>query len=497
MLNVTNAGEESMSIRRLGCVVCIAWFGLACKPDGEAVTPAGASASRSSAADDQGAATERPQLSAGPPEVVPDEESGSSPKAWGTAQRLHVENPGNAMFPRIGMDAAGNAMVAWYVDGERTADVLARPYDAKIRSWGPVTVLEGSQEDARSPKVAVMPGGDAAVVWRQAKRKKYDIHVRRYDAQGEAWGDVAFVDTDERGSSEAPHIAADHAGNITVVWERYDGRKFAVYANRYDARDDRWGTALPLENRPGNALAPQVAVDVDGNAFAFWHQRTDLRSGIFSTWYDARTNRWGTPIRIDGHPEGGAHYPRPAIDGVGNVHVVWNQEGDTNTVHANRHDAATGAWTGLTTFEPQNKRPAASPNVAANRAGDAVASWQQHDGKWMSIYASRYDRHSGSWSEAVLLESGDSGSAFSTDVGLDASGSAIVVWSQQDGRRYDVHANRYDAASESWGTSTLLETDDTGDAQWSHVAVADDGLAIAVWRQHDGDRGQIYVNHYE
>ncbi len=98
-----------------------------------------------------------------------------------------------------------------------------------------------------------------------------------------------------------------------------------------------------------------------------------------------------------------------------------------------------------------------------------------------------------SWGTAELIETDNAGSAFLPQV---ATGSnAIAVWEQFDVvARRNIWANRF--VSGTWGTAELIETDDTGDAGDPQVAVDSSGNAIAVWRQHDGTRDNIWANQF-
>ena len=44
-----------------------------------------------------------------------------------------------------------------------------------------------------------------------------------------------------------------------------------------------------------------------------------------------------------------------------------------------------------------------------------------------------------------------------------------------------------------WGIDELIETGNSGDAQFPQVAIEDSGDAIAVWHQNDGTRFNIYL----
>lgn len=51
--------------------------------------------------------------------------------------------------------------------------------------------------------------------------------------------------------------------------------------------------------------------------------------------------------------------------------------------------------------------------------------------------------------------------------------------------------------AKAWGTAQLIETDNAGNATLPQIAVDGSGNAIAVWRQHDGTRDNIWANRFE
>lgn len=58
------------------------------------------------------------------------------------------------------------------------------------------------------------------------------------------------------------------------------------------------------------------------------------------------------------------------------------------------------------------------------------------------LYFFRYDKNAG-WDAAELIETNDSGRAEYPQIAMDASDNAIVVWQQNDGARTDIMANCY------------------------------------------------------
>ena len=59
---------------------------------------------------------------------------------------------------------------------------------------------------------------------------------------------------------------------------------------------------------------------------------------------------------------------------------------------------------------------------------------------------------------------------------MDGSGNAVAVWQQSDGTRDNIWANRY-TPSGGWGTATLIESNNAGDARYPQVAMDVSGNA--------------------
>ena len=77
----------------------------------------------------------------------------------------------------------------------------------------------------------------------------------------------------------------------------------------------------------------------------------------------------------------------------------------------------------------------------------------------------------------------------------DVNGNSTAVWEEYDGSRFNIWTMRR-AAGESWGIASLLETSNTGDAYSPQVAVDGIGNVTAVWKQSDGKRFSVYANRY-
>ncbi len=97
------------------------------------------------------------------------------------------------------------------------------------------------------------------------------------------------------------------------------------------------------------------------------------------------------------------------------------------------------------------------------------------------------------WQTAELIEMGD-GDGSDPQVAIGQAGSALAVWREWDGTRINIWANRYISGS-GWQTAELIEMSD-GNGSDPQVAIGGDNNALAVWGQWDGIRDNIWANRY-
>lgn len=254
-----------------------------------------------------------------------------------------------------------------------------------------------------------------------------------------------------------------------------------------------WGTATLIETESGSADAPRVAVDPSGNAIAVWKQYDGSRWNIWANRYVAGSG-WGVASLIEVNMVGSAREPVVAVDRTGNATAVWSEwDGTRSKVYSNRYIVGTG-WGRSVHIGVDGAENATRPDVAMDESGNAIAVWAQSDGTRYNIYANRYAVGVGWWTP-TLIETDNSGNADYPVVAVDSSGNAIAAWQQHDGARYNIWANRY-MVGMGWGIAEPIETENVNDAHYPDIAVDDSGNFIVVWSQHDGTRWNIWSNRY-
>ena len=417
-------------------------------------------------------------------------------RAWQPAGRVETSNLMNQR-PEIAFDPSGNALVVWQQRDSTTGfSIWANRYAAASKTWGaPAQVEPGTSGTAEFPQVAVDASGNAFAVWYQNGTVGSDIWSNRYTAATHSWGTAALIET----NVIYAHIAVDSAGNALLVWNRYSGAIGSVWAKRHTAGTG-WSTAARIETGGTNSAGrPQIAIDANGNALAVWNRYDGgSRNNIWANRYTAATNAWGTAALIETGNAGTAENPKIAIDANGNGVALWTYfDGARWDVMATQYSASTDTWGPAALSLTASAGSAGDMRVAFDGIGNATAVWDQAkaSGIGSDIWANRYTAGVG-WGTAALIETNDAGSAGDARIAIDGSGNALVVWRHEEGfTRSDIWANRY-TAGVGWGTAAPIETADAGSAQRPQIAIDGNGNAIAVWEQFDGNHLGIWASRY-
>lgn len=418
-------------------------------------------------------------------------------KRWGEPERIDM-GAADALSPQVAVDAMGSAITVWdqtdndHAPGDSSDRIWANRSDAE-GGWGEAERLENDEPlDSVLAQVALDGEGNAVVVFlRLGNEDEYfGVWAVHYLAPTEAWGEPLRIESNDAGDASRPEVAVDPQGNAVVVWQQASGpqdddedQSIGIWSNRFIAGES-WGEPVPVDDSVMTLLAPQVAIDGNGNAIAVWERvDEDNRSDIVSK-HQTPTGDWTGEQRVERDDSGNAWLPQVASDAEGNAIAVWQQQvdGERFDIWANRYTPGEG-WLVAQRIETEDAGDAVRPQVAMDADGNAVAVWSQLGGDRQGIWSNRYVVDRG-WGSATPIAPTGLGESRSPQVASDPAGNAVAVWVQFDGRQDSVWSNRYTANSH-WGEPEPIEFDDDFRAQGPQVAMDSDGDAVAVWSQEN------------
>lgn len=338
---------------------------------------------------------------------------------WGAPQQIEPGAGGDSSQHQLAMNReTGAAMVVWAKHSDTISthrDVWAVRFDPSSGWLAPEQIETDSEANAGSPQVVVANEGSlrAVAVWRHGQ------HIWSNEFNGGQWGAAQPLETGAFVSgARAPHIAANNnLSEVVAVWERHDGTYNNLWASRYTL-GGAWSPVQLIDAGSGNAFDPQVDMKPAASAgMVVWQQFDMQRASIWARSYEGN-GTFGAAQLVEGRSVGNALNPKLAFTKAVTPNpkpmVVWEEE-----------------W--------------------------ALGDYRRH------IWASE-PLPNGSWSAPQLImkhpqwpRSGNF--AFEPDVAVDHNGSAVVVWSEQEGVRTDIRANRSEpngTLGSQWGVPQLL-----------------------------------------
>src|SRR3972149_5006529 len=165
-------------------------------------------------------------------------------RGWTGEVLIEAEDAGGATQPQIALDPQGNAIVVWRQSNGTRDSIMANRYVAGVAGGTPVYVETDDAGNAGYPQVDADTAGNAVAVWHQSDGTRTNIWANRY-AVGAGWGPAQLVETLDLGDAEYPDVAMDAAGNALAGWYQFDGTRFDVWANRFVASRSEGHQAEP------------------------------------------------------------------------------------------------------------------------------------------------------------------------------------------------------------------------------------------------------------
>lgn len=411
--------------------------------------------------------------------------------------------------PDLAIDSEGNAIAVWEqrtdtnssgtVTTADLASVVMRRYEQSSGSWSALQILDSTSTlESFRPLVTIDALDNAFVIWAQKTTifsDPYDLWVRRYSKADDAWSPVQVLESGTRDSANYK-ILADSSGNGLAVWSQNqlgDTGSFDLTASYFELSSNTWGSPTILDNVDvGSAYVSDAGFAPNGEAFVLWQQK--VGAGSFFGDLEIVANHyipgggWQGPESLETQSGGetltGA---KLSIDAEGNALAVFPYSKSTGRFFISNYYKSGEGWQGERTANVDLTAGGLGFFVffsaAFDPTGDAILAWGQSLGGQSHIYANRFDPTTG-WGTPVTLEAIGGTTSFPR-LSVDVHGNALVTWLQDGGGgREDLWANRYLATS-GWQGPQILETDNSGEVNFSQHGFDSLGRAVVIWGQVD------------
>jgi PKD domain-containing protein len=236
--------------------------------------------------------------------------------------------------PDAAIDAAGNAIAVWKLEG--TNDVVqAAVRPAAQEDWAAPDDLSDAGQDAGEPAVTMNEAGEAIAVW--TRLDGTDTVQGAVRPAGGEWADPDDLSAPGQDAGE-PDVAIDETGEGVGVWRRYNGSNFIVQGAVRPVVGE-WGQPDDLSASGRDGMSPVVAINVSVGAVAMWDRSDGADLRVQATVRPPDSD-WPKPDTISAAGED-AGLAEVALDAAGNAVAVFGRNGDDGPfVQASAYDFA-------------------------------------------------------------------------------------------------------------------------------------------------------------
>jgi hypothetical protein len=261
---------------------------------------------------------------------------------------------------------------------------------------------------------------------------------------------------------------------------------FAVVLASPAFADQQWQAGQTVSAAGFQASEPQVALDRYGNAVSVWTQSDGTNNRILASYRTSGLTTFFGPtqtISAAGQP---ASEPQVAVDPAGNAVAVWSRfDGTRLRIQAAYRPAGASSTFGAVQDVSDTVGEAFGPHVAISDAGEAAATWSRFDGTNYRVQAAIRPAGGASTFAAPATLSAAGADGFESAVAVAPDGNAVAAWYRSDGLRLRIQTStRAPAGSFSASPQTISPV--TEDTFSPRLAIADTGIATAVWYGSDG-----------
>ena len=280
----------------------------------------------------------------------------SAGNALGGEVRVNSFTSGTQMYASLDMNDSGAFVVTWGSFGQDgdNMGVYAQRYDATGTAVGGEIQVNTTTAGAQTtPDVGIDAAGNFVVAWVDSSELDGDsagIFAQRFDSSGVALGSETLVNTSTDGAQNRVRVAMQDDGSYMIVWQgdQQDGSIYDdTFAQAYDAAGNALGVETALSGNGGSSQwAPAIAASGDGSYLLSWsgsvpgdgvgvsHQLFDVPDVTFVSGDgvdDGSLTVRGTLRELNGLLAGMMYTPDPGYSGTDTLTVTVDDLGNTGS----------------------------------------------------------------------------------------------------------------------------------------------------------------------
>jgi len=218
----------------------------------------------------------------------------------------------------------------------------------------------------------------------------------------------------------SPQIKTDREGKTWVIWEEWEQSQSQIFCGELDK--DKIKSRQAVDGQAGINLSPDLAFDEYNSPWVVWLNTLDSSSRILVKNLALGEIR---AIHFSSHPEIGR--PKILIDSRNRIWIFWTEKGQgEEDIFYKTYQS--GRWSRLEKALPSALFPRTNPDVASAEDGSVWLVWSEYDGKDYEIFCARWEGTRWSRQEKITDQTGANN--LFPSISLAWGTEPIVAWNQ-------------------------------------------------------------------
>lgn len=302
-------------------------------------------------------------------------------------------------------------------------------------------------------------------------------------------------------SSERIKMVMSANGDAMIAWRQLEEENGNARLFVSHLKNGTWTHPSSIDDYisvdpTGDVFFFHLAMDDNGNALIAWSEYNGELVRMYKREYNKENNNWIKPSDVDDaiSPPGesvDAWAVQAAMKGNGNALIVWEQELEGAYSQIFKSEKRNGVWShpvNLADNISPDGQTAIYPKVAMDDNGNSIICWLQVDAEGIETQIFKSEFRNGAWKHPSDLDDNislDASSAADISLGMDNNGNAIIVWGQYNGEFYQLYKSEY--RNGAWIHPAILSdhfTRDGADTYYFDLAMGKSGDVVIAYVQY-------------
>ena len=385
----------------------------------------------------------------------------STETLWTDTEIVSTVSTSNADDPSLAVDGAGNVHIAWadmtdYLGAGTDRDIFYTFWNSTSGKWNTTEVVSiVSTGTSDMPSLAVDGAGNVHIAWEDmtdylGAGTDRDIFYTFWNSTSGKWNTTEVVSIVSIIHSYTPSLTVDGVGNVHIAWR--DPTPYAgagadsdIFYTFWNSTSGNWNTTEVVSIvSTGNSYTPSLAVDGAGNVHIAWRDVTDyLGAGtdwdIFYTFWNSTSENWNTTEVVSIVSTGTSIMLSLAMDGAGNVHIVWSDMtdylgcGTDFDIFYTFWNSTSGNWNTTEVVSIVSTGIAYESSLAVDSTGNVHIAWFDDTnylgcGTDFDIFYTFWNSTSGNWNTTEVVSTVSSDDSYRSSLAVDTSGNVHIAW---------------------------------------------------------------------